>query len=188
MTGRPSGFRYAGILLLALLLALTLKAFVVDAVSVPSGSMEPSILRGDFLLLDKTGFSPSWLGSRTPSRGDVVAFAPPEGAGGGGALIVKRCVASEGDTVSWMDGAVVVNGRVAVPGPADRGEFFRDGAPRVVPPESIFVMGDNQAVSLDSRSWGFIPVRSVVGKAAMIYWSRADDGSVRWPRVCSLVR
>jgi signal peptidase I len=203
--------RYLRILALAIALAATLKAFVVDAVTVPSRSMEPAILPGDSIILDKTGFSPSFLAFRLPSRGDVVAFELPASAGGGerGALGLKRCVAVAGDTVEFRNGEILVNGSVAVTGVADRGELFADGAPRRVPrrgdavdsasdgrtgggstagQDCIFVIGDNHAVSLDSRSWGFLPARSVVGKAAMIYWSRGDGGGVRWPRIGNLVR
>jgi signal peptidase I len=207
--------RYLRILALALVLAVTLKVFVADAVTVPSRSMEPAILPGDCILLDKTGFAPSFLASRLPSRGDVVAFELPAAAGetgdaGGdrrGALALKRCVAVAGDSVEFRDRTILVNGAVAVTGVDDPGPFFADGAPRRVPRagdpagpaddgnpgstaagDCIFVIGDNHAVSLDSRAWGFIPARTVVGKAAMVYWSRAGDGGVRWSRIGTLVR
>jgi signal peptidase I len=202
--------RYLRILALAVALAVTLKVFVADAVTVPSRSMEPAVLPGDFILLDKTGFSPSFLASRLPERGDVVAFDLPEAAGQveeRGALALKRCIAVAGDTVEFRDGAIFVNGAVAVRGIDDRGGFLAEGVPRRVPragdppaagggaddgnapgQDCIFVIGDNHDVSLDSRAWGFIPARSVAGKAAMVYWSRAGDGGVRWSRIGNLVR
>jgi signal peptidase I len=204
--------RYLRILALAVVLAVTLKVFVADAVTVPSRSMEPAVLPGDFILLDKTGFSPSFLASRLPERGDVVAFDLPAAAGEAeerGALALKRCIAVAGDTVEFRDGAILVNGSVAVSGVDDRGGFLAEGVPRRVPragdpavgdaagnadgadaagQDCIFVIGDNHDVSLDSRAWGFIPARSVAGKAAMVYWSRAADGGIRWWRIGTLVR
>ena len=202
MAIRPGGMRYVRILLLALVMAFTLKVFVVDAVTVPTRSMEPAVLHGDYLVIDKTGFSPSFLASRLPGRGDVVAFELPPSAGEGeGALGLKRCIAVAGDTVEYRDGTITVNGAAAVRGVADPGEFLSGGGPRVIPRdgdplddggrapgEYIFVIGDNHDVSVDSRAWGFIPARAVVGKAAMVYWSRGDDGGIRWSRIGNLVR
>lgn len=207
--------RYLRILALSLVLAVTLKVFVADAVTVPSRSMEPAVLPGDCILLDKMGFAPSFIASRLPSRGDVVAFELPAAARDAGeagddrrgALALKRCVAVAGDTVEFRNNAILVNGVVAVTDVSDPGAFFAEGAQRLVPragghavpggagtggdsadQDYIFVIGDNHAVSLDSRTWGFIPASTVVGKAAMVYWSRAADGDVRWSRIGSLVR
>lgn len=195
--------RYLRILALAVALAATLKVFVADAVTVPTRSMDPAILPGDYVLLDKTGFSPSFLASRLPARGDVVAFELPASAAGDerGALALKRCIAVAGDTVGFREGAILVNGAVAVTGVSDAGAFFAGGTSRIVPRggaaaagdgdgpggDQIFVIGDNHAVSLDSRAWGCIPARSVVGKAVMVYWSAGEDG-VRWSRIGTLVR
>ena len=175
-------------LALALVLALTLKTFVVDAVTVPTRSMEPSVLPGDYVLLDKIGFAPSAIASRLPSRGDVVAFDLPDGDPDEGSLGLKRCIAVEGDTVEYRQGTIFVNGVAAVRGVGDGGPVLADGEPHIVPDDGVFVFGDNHAVSLDSRTWGWIPARSVVGKAALVYWSLGDDGAVRWSRVGSLVR
>lgn len=240
MTPRTGRLHYARILVVGLLLAFALKMFVLDAVYVPSRSMENAVLPGDYLILDKTGYAPGWLAFRTPARGDVVAFTLPGGLEGGadpgGAMILKRCVATAGDLVSYRDGEILVNGEPAVTGVSDPGEFFRDGAPRrvprrgdIVPLDSahcplwrefilreghtleyapgggmtldgrpaesytvggdyIFVMGDNHPVSLDSRTWGFIPARGVVGKAAFIYWSVAGTGGVNWGRIGTIIR
>jgi signal peptidase I len=240
MTARPAGLRYGGILAAALLAAFALKLFVLDAVHVPSRSMEPAILHGDFLLLDKTGYSPAALAFRHPRRGDVVAFDPPAGspeaAAAAGSLILKRCVAVAGDTIAWRGGALSVNGSAVAPGVADPGPLFTDGTPHPVPRKGdripldsahcalwkkfiaaeghtigdapgggmtidgtpadtytvredyMFVMGDNHAVSLDSRTWGFVPERGIAGTAILVYWSLSDGGGVRWDRVGSLVR
>ena len=239
MTTRPGAIRYAGMLMVVIPLALTLKIFVLDAVYVPGRSMEPAVLPGDFLVLDKTGYAPAALAFRTPGRGEVVAFTLPGGDGGSadaaGSLILKRCVATAVDMVAFRGGGLLVNGRATVPGIADRGPFFADDLPRPVPRKGdsipldsahcalwrdfivreghslgyaetggmvldgapadsytveqdyIFVMGDNHGVSLDSRTWGFIPSDRVVGTALMIYWSLGDGGGVRWDRIGTLV-
>jgi signal peptidase I len=240
MTHRTGRLHYARILLVGVLLALTLKMFVLDAVYVPSRSMERAVLPGDYLILDKTGYAPGWFAFRTPDRGDVVAFTLPGGMEGTadeeGAMILKRCIATAGDSIAWRDGEITVNGAAAVSGIADPGAFFRnggggrvprkgdtipldsahcslwrdfivreghtldyapgggmalDGAPAgayAVECDYIFVLGDNHAISLDSRSWGFIPARDVVGKAFLIYWSVGDDGSVNWGRIGTSIR
>lgn len=239
MTTRSAALHYGRILLIVLLLAATLKIFVLDAVAVPSRSMEPAILAGDFLLLDKTGYTPGFLSFRRPGRNEVVAFTLPAGFEGsapdGGSLLLKRCVATAGDTVTFGDGDLLVNGVRAVGGIGDGGVLSGDGRPRAVPrrgdsilldsagcalwsdfigreghsvghegggaitldgapadtytveQDYIVVIGDNHPVSLDSRTWGYIPTSRVVGKAVMIYWSLGDDGSVRWNRIGSLV-
>ncbi len=243
MTTSTGPFRYFRILLVAALLGLTLKLFVLDAVVVPGRSMSETILPGDALLLDKTGYSPPALAFRTPSRGEIVAFTLPEGREGTGgadagrppgALILKRCVAAPGDLIGFSAGTITVNGSAAVTGVADGGPFLREGDVRRVPrrgdaipldsarcalwrdfieaeghalsyspgggmalngapsdtfyvtDDYFFAMGDNHAVSLDSRTWGFIPADRVVGKAVMIYWSRDDTGGVRWNRILTL--
>ena len=201
--------------------------------------MEPAVLPGDYLILDKTGYSPGWIAFRTPDRGDVVAFTlegKEGGAPGDGAMILKRCVAAPGDSIAYADGTIVVNGAAVVSGVGDPGGFFTDGAARRVPRRGdtialdsahcslwrdfimkeghtleyaprgamrldgapaetytverdyIFVMGDNHAISLDSRTWGFIPARDVVGEALMIYWSLADGGGVNWNRIGAIIR
>ncbi len=241
---QPTGpLRTFRILLVAVVLSLTLKLFVLDAVYVSSRSMSGAVLPGDFLLLDKTGYTPSMFALRTPARGEIVAFTLPEGREGGGgaqggrdagAMILKRCVATAGDEIGFSGGRISVNGSVAVPGVADGGPFLREDAPRRVPRRGdaipldsahcalwrdfieaeghslgyapgggmtldgspadtfivqhdyFFVMGDNHALSLDSRTWGFIPSECVVGKAVMIYWSRDDAGDVRWDRLLTL--
>ena len=124
-TGPLRTFR---ILLVAVVLSLTLKLFVLDAVYVASRSMSGAVLPGDFLLLDKTGYTPSMFALRTPARGEIVAFTLPEGREGGGgaeggrdagAMILKRCVATAGDEIGFSGGRISVNGSVAVPGVAD---------------------------------------------------------------------
>ena len=138
MTHRTGRLHYARILIVGVLLALSLKLFVIDAVYVPSRSMESAVLPGDYLILDKTGYTPGWLAFREPGRGEVVAFTlrgGMEGTADGeeGPVILKRCVAAAGDTIAYRDGRIVVNGAAAASGVTEPGGFFRDDAPVRVP-------------------------------------------------------
>jgi len=197
-----------------LVLAAALKLFVLDAVVVSGGSMEGTLLAGDFLLVDKTGYAPMAAvqhiltvlgdpfslppGTGVPSRGEVVAFtlpgsatrpAPASGAAADSdAIIIKRCVALPGDSLRLDGHTLRVNG-VPVAVLDEPGEFFTGRAPDdyTVEEDHIFVLGDNLPASRDSRTWGFLPVERVIGRALFIYWSLGSAGSVRWDRVGTFV-
>jgi signal peptidase I len=255
--GRARFFRRvkdaAEILGVTVLLALVLKTFVIDAVHVPSASMENTLLVGDFLLVNKFVYGPCtprflpFRGSRlpvfrlpgpgVPRRGDVIVFYAPEEETHH-RLYVKRVVAVPGDTVMIRRGLLTVNGAaVDLPararvsgkpapdfGPAvvpkkgemiplgeaeasrweplverdghtcargPGGEVIIDGTPQReyrVGQEYFFVLGDNRDESLDSRSWGFVPFESIVGRAMVVYWSVDPDSGVRWSRTGTVVR
>lgn len=222
----------------AIAAALLLRTFVFEALRIPSHSMEPSLLPGDFVVVNK-------LPSSGPRRGEVFAFHSPKGDGGshGAELYVKRCIAVPGDSVAMADGIVWVNGvrcdillRAGVPdgtrnalagihrtwviprpgeqialdestlpvwhplvereghrvtaGPA--GEILVDGikaASYRVEQRHFFFAGDNAADSYDSRYWGLLPERAILGKAILIYWSWDSTLSTfRWSRVGMIVR
>ncbi|MRR10513.1 signal peptidase I [bacterium] len=208
---------WAAALLWAAVIALLLRAFVLQAFRIPSGSMEDTLLAGDFLFVNKFvyGVKLPFTGRtlvpalRLPVPGDVVVFAYPLD----GRDFIKRCVAVAGDTVLVRDRRLYVNGRRPdepyavhkawdqVAAPAARAGAFRadyqraweqrafvnlpwmrdDFGPVVVPPQCIFVMGDNRDNSLDSRFWGPLPTAALLGRAEFIYWSwDADDGRTPW--------
>lgn len=193
---------------LTVALALAVKTFVVDAVHVPSASMENTLMVGDFVLVNKFVYGASTprflplVGSRlpvlrlpapgSPRRGDVIVFYAPDGAPP--RLYVKRLVGLPGDTVMLRGGALVVNGvEIALPESAKRPQKpVPDFGPVVVPAagEKIlyFVLGDNRDDSLDSRAWGFVPFDRVVGRAMMIYWSVDSRTGIRWGRPGTVVR
>ena len=198
----------AEIFAVTVVLALAVKTFVVDAVHVPSASMENTLLVGDFVLVDKFVYGPSTprflpiLGSRlpvlrlpfpgSPGRGDVIVFYAPEGTPA--RLYVKRVVGLPGDTVMLRGGALIVNGE-EIPSPRSAKpvrEPVPDFGPVVVPKagEAIlyFVLGDNRDDSLDSRAWGFVPLERIVGRAMMIYWSVDGRTGIRWTRAGTVVR
>lgn len=145
----------------ALLLA-ALVVFVVWAplqpVRIPSESMSPTLREGDHVLLDRQ--------DDEANRGDLVAFAR-SGAG----MAVKRIVATGGDQVSVEDGVLHINGAPVIEPYVDLrrqdGVFF---GPVTVPPDAVFVLGDNRLNSADSRSFGTVPRNSIVGEVAIRLW------------------
>jgi signal peptidase I len=175
---------YIEAILIALILALFIRTFVVQAFKIPSGSMLHTLLIGDHILVSKfiygikNPFSDSVLiPVKSPQRGDIVVFKYPENPK---LDYIKRVIATAGDTLEIRNKKVFING-VAAEDP--HGEFRdphilspsespRDNyGPITVPEESIFVMGDNRDNSYDSRFWGFVNLKAVRGKAFIIYWS-----------------
>ncbi len=273
-------------LIFAIVVALLLKIFVVEAYRIPTGSMENTLLVGDFLLVNKFIYGSKSLQYlpftdisipyfqlpplRRPQRGDVVVFEwpgdrdqvkPPEPVN-----YIKRCVGTPGDTVQVIDRVVYVNSKL-VPYPAGvkfdtyaimpkgypNPQIFPEGSdwnedyygPIVVPKKGeivhlsksdflrwrifidreghtcdlrdttvyvdnkpattyivrnnyYFMMGDNRENSLDSRFWGFVPFKNIVGEAMIVYWSWDPNipfysifsklGSVRWGRIGMLIK
>lgn len=273
-------------LIFAIIAALLLKTFVVEAYRIPTGSMENTLLVGDFLLVNKFIYgskSPQYLpftdiqlpyfqlpSLRTPRHGDVIVFEwpgdrdqvkPPEPTN-----YIKRCIGLPGDTVQVINRLLYVNSGI-VPYPTDvkfealtmlpkgypNPQIFPEGSdfnednygPIVVPHKGelipldqsdylkwkifirreghscdiqggtvyvdgkpvknysiednyYFMMGDNRENSLDSRFWGFVPFKNIVGEAMIVYWSWDPEipfyslfsklGSVRWGRIGMLIR
>lgn len=193
---------YAEAIGMALLLALFIRTFIVQAFKIPSGSMIPTLQIGDHILVNKLAY-----GVRVPyleqylvsfqkvQRGDVIVFIFPEDRSKD---FIKRVVGVAGDAVEVRDKKIFINGKqVDDPhahfegdDPQGIGLPSRDGyGPRVVPENHIFVMGDNRDRSYDSRFWGFVNLDDVRGKAFLVYWSwDGADRWVRWERLGSLIR
>jgi signal peptidase I len=198
-----STFReYAEAIIMALLLALFIRTFIVQAFKIPSGSMIPTLAIGDHILVNKLSYGvriPFWedylLEFDTPDRGDVIVFIFPEDRSKD---FIKRVVAVGGDSVEIRQKKVYINGKPV----ADPHAYFKDGdftgeiqpgqnnfSPRTVPKGHLFVMGDNRDSSHDSRFWGFVNNDDVRGKAFLIYWSwDGTDRWVRWERLGNLIR
>ena len=193
---------YGEALFVALLLALFIRTFVVQAFKIPSGSMLPTLQIGDHILVNKFvyGVRLPFLDAEIadfgdPSRGDVVVFVYPEDPQKD---FIKRVVAVGGDTVEVRDKRLLVNGE-AVSDPYATYAEGLDGVPVptrdqfgpfAVPPGEIFVMGDNRDRSYDSRFWGPVKVDHVKGKAFLIYWSWNGPWTrphVRWERIGHLI-
>lgn len=160
---------------IVVLITVGLRTFVFVPYEIPSGSMEETIMTGDMVFSEKISYY-----AREPQRGDIVTFDDPEVAG---RTLIKRVIAVGGQTVDLQDGYVVVDG-VVLDEPYTNGkESFplartapgKDIAfPYTVPEGELWVMGDNRTASQDSRYFGSIPVKSVTGRGAMIYWPISD--------------
>jgi signal peptidase I len=152
-------------LAVAVVLALAVRA-AVHIYSIPSASMTPTLRAGDVVLVTR-------YGSGHPDSGEVIVFRDPRGD----ELLIKRVVAVPGELVESRLGRLHIGGFTkAEPYLAD---VTASGAidSQIVPADSYFVMGDNRADSIDSRSFGSIPRRLVVGRARLILWSRGGPGA-----------
>jgi signal peptidase I len=188
-------------ILIAVIIALFIRTFVVQAFKIPSGSMKPTLQVGDHILVNKFiyGVKIPYLSTvvlpfKDPQRGDIVVFKFPVDPRKD---FIKRVIALPGDVVEIRDKTIFINARRVN---HDFGVFSdprtiagnlkpRDNlGPITVPKDALFVMGDNRDESFDSRFWGFVPIRDVSGKAFIIYWSwDSDDFSVRWRRLAGLL-
>ncbi len=191
---------YAEALLTALILALLIRSFVVQAFKIPSGSMLPTLQIGDHILVSKFAyglrlpypFEKTLVSWRQPRRGDVIVFVYPRDRSKD---FIKRVVAVEGDTVEIRHKHLYINGKRV----KDSHAYFAEGSrempgprdnlgPLTVPPHHVFVMGDNRDRSHDSRYWGFVNLDDIKGKAFLIYWSwDGRDRWVRWERIGDII-
>ncbi len=186
-------WEYAKSILIALLIALFIRTFIVQAFRIPSGSMIPTLLVGDHILVNKLVYR---FGD--PRRLDVVVFRFPLDRRKD---YIKRVIGLPGDRVEIVDKVVYINGKPlrepyvqhTDPRIIPRGVQPRDNyGPVVVPPGHYFVMGDNRDSSYDSRFWGFVSRKAFIGKALIIYFSWNPHGSnplhwVRWRRIGKLI-
>ena len=198
-TRRKSLFReYSEAIIIAVLLALFIRQFAVQAFTIPSGSMMDTLLIGDYILVNKFLFgaeiplSDTHLpGLREPQRGDIVVFKYPNDETRD---FIKRIIAIDGDTIQVRENRVVLNGQpieepYVRPGsftgpPAGQCSYAYGCEPLKVPADSYFVMGDNRDNSQDSRYWGFVRREKIRGKAFVIYWSWNGEGHwLRWRRL-----
>jgi len=167
-------------IIIAIILALVIRTFVVQAFKIPSGSMIPTFKIGDRIFVNKflygakipfTDFNLPAV--RQPKRGDIIVFISPEAPKKD---FVKRLIASEGEKVEIKDGKIFVNGK-EVDEPSIKpyyyynvGDYGAEGKVIEVPKDSYFALGDNSASSRDSRYWGFVPKKNLLGKVVLIYW------------------
>ena len=190
-TFRKSTIReYFESIVIAVILALFVRTWVVQAFKIPTGSMENNLLIGDHLLVNKFVFGPTTaidravMPVRDIKRGDIVVFKYPVEPERD---FIKRVIGLPGDTIELRAKKVYVNGQpldepyVHFLTPASEGSEVTSAdvrehyGPVTVPSGQYFVMGDNRDNSQDSRYWGFLPRSYVKGKAMMIYWSYEVD-------------
>jgi signal peptidase I len=201
---------YAEAIGIAILLALFIRTFVVQAFKIPSGSMLPTLQIGDHLLVNKFiyGIRLPFAGTllvpiKEPKRGDIIVFRFPRDRS---TDYIKRVVGLPGDKFEIRDKTLLINDHQiddphahytsaeVLPG----GLSPKDNlGPIVVPPDKYFVMGDNRDNSSDSRFWGFVDEADILGKAMIIYWSWDIDepllsvdrfSSIRWDRLGDIIR
>ncbi|GFN23956.1 signal peptidase I [Thermanaeromonas sp. C210] len=158
-------------LVIAAVLAMIIRAFLITPFWIPSGSMEPTLYPGDRILVNRLVYRFS-----EPQRGDVVVFRYPLEPNRD---YVKRVIAVGGDTIEAHDNKIYVNGQPLNESYLPPGVVHSDFGPIKVPADSYFVMGDNRNISSDSRVWGPLERRFVIGKAAFIYWPLSRLGLIR---------
>jgi signal peptidase I len=177
---KPVIYEWLESAVIAFILAMVIRAFIIQAFKIPTGSMRPTLLEGDAILVNKfiygarfplTGWQLPAV--RQPKRGDVVVFIYPNDPKKD---FIKRMVATEGETVEIKNGTIYVNDKPLLDAAFNqkyyynRGEYGQMDNKIVVPKDSYFVLGDNSASSQDSRYWGFVPKKNMLGKAILIYW------------------
>jgi signal peptidase I len=192
-------------IVIAVILALFVRTWVVQAFKIPTGSMENNLLIGDHLLVNKfmlgptaTGLERALLPVRAVRRGEIIVFKYPEEPERD---FIKRVIGLPGETLELRTKKVYINGKpldepyvhfltaASAFSEVTSSDVQVNYGPVTVPPDQYFVMGDNRDNSQDSRYWGFLPRGHVKGKALMIYWSYEGDdmGSiltqVRWERL-----
>jgi signal peptidase I len=197
---RSTAGEYAEALIVAVVLALIIRTFLFQAFRIPSGSMENTLLVGDFLFVNKFLYGaelPFTGGKRLPgfsdpAAGDIIVFRYPRDPSQD---YIKRCVAVEGDVVEYKNKVLFVNGEERVEDFAKHAEGTtlrpnRDSfGPVTVPADHLFMMGDNRDRSADSRMWGFLPEKNIRGKALFIYFSWDGPRSrIRFSRLLDLIR
>ena len=189
-------------ILVAILIALVIRTFVVQAFKIPSGSMKQTLQIGDHILVNKFIFGvkvPYWnktiIPIKSPQHGDIIVFKYPKDPNKD---FIKRVVGVAGDIIESRDKQLYLNhkpvnhdyGIHTDPHIMSGNNKPRDNfGPITVPPNSLFVMGDNRDESYDSRFWGFVDLKAVNGKAFIIYWSwdKLNFG-VRWNRLGQILR
>ena len=191
-------------IVIAVLIALFIRTFVVQAFKIPSSSMEPTLLVGDYILVNKFIFGiripytdMKFVQLKHPERGDVIVFIYPKDTSKD---FIKRVIGTAGEKVEIVQNKIFINGK-QIDDPWGHFEKYdwtkylqtmEKFGPVVVPKDCLFVLGDNRDNSQDSRFWGFVNVNAVKGKAFIIYfsWNRLSQSlldNVRWARLAKLI-
>ncbi|HOW56906.1 MAG TPA: signal peptidase I [Smithellaceae bacterium] len=193
---------YAEAIIIAILIAVVIRTFIIAAYKIPSGSMKPTLLIGDHLMVNKfiygvkiPYFRKTIIPVTDPERGDIIVFIYPQDRSKD---YIKRVIGKGGDKIEIKNKKIFLNGKEYSDGvgvysdskiyPAAINERDNFG-PVTVPQGHLFVMGDNRDESMDSRFWGFVDLKDVEGKALIIYWSwDAEERSPRLGRLGNLLK
>ena len=167
-------------IIVAFILAMIIRTFVIQAFKIPSGSMRSTLLEGDLILVNKFIYGAkipfidlNLPALRQPKKGDVIVFIYPDSPKKD---FIKRLAGLPGETLEIKNGTVYVNDKPLIDSIFNqryyynRGEFGQEGRKIKIPDDNFFVLGDNSASSQDSRYWGFVPRKNILGKALVIYW------------------
>lgn len=197
---------YIEAIIIAILIALFIRTFIVAAYKIPSRSMEPTLLVGDHLLVNKFVYGIKipvirkiLIPFTEPNREDIIVFIYPHDRSKD---FIKRVIGVSGDKIEIKNKKIFINDKqytdkygiysdsVVYPASLQPRDNF---GPVVVPPHAVFVMGDNRDESADSRFWGFVDLKDVEGKALIIYWSWNSEEKedilwkLRWNRLGNLL-
>ncbi len=154
----------------ALVIVVVINVFLAQATRVEGQSMEPSLHDNQRLIIEKVSYY-----VRLPQRGDIIVLRLPNRRSD---PLIKRVIGLPGETVEITDGNVLINGQVLDEPYLDQ-STYQGMAPRVVPEDEVFVLGDNRGFSNDSRAFGFVPFSDIVGRAWFRYWPPDEVGFVR---------
>ena len=159
------------VVVVAVVLAVVLRVFIITPFYIPSESMLPTLQINDRILVSKVNYY-----IKEPQRGEVVVFNYPRDPK---QVFVKRCIAVGGETVEARNSILFINGNIVDEKYLPDGLYFRNFGPTQVPEGSYFMLGDNRNNSDDSRSWGFVTKDLLIGKAVIKIWPFERAGKVR---------
>lgn len=154
-------------IIIALIIALILRHFVVESYATPTTSMEPTVKIGDRMFCNKFIYR-----FEEPQRGDIVVFKPPSKAEAGKRLYLKRIIGVEGENIEIKNGKVYINGK-SLKEPYIKEEPYYEGCEYCkmkIPKGTVFAMGDNRNNSADSHIWGPLSKKNILGRIFVTYW------------------
>ncbi|HBG61503.1 MAG: signal peptidase I [Omnitrophica WOR_2 bacterium GWF2_38_59] len=169
-------------IIIALILAIFIRAFFIQAFKIPSGSMRPTLIERDRLMVNKLRYGPliPFTKIRLPGfskikRGDVIVFVYPQDKKRD---FIKRVIGLPREMLEISEGDIYINGKM-IDDPLIKNRYYynrensqygKPGQIIEIPSGQVFVLGDNSQSSHDSRYWGFVPMENIIGKAEFIYW------------------
>ena len=167
-----SGFEWVAVVVGAVVVALVVRTFLLQAFSIPSGSMETTLEINDRLLVNKLSYQFGEV-----ERGDIVVFLKPDSLSSPYDDLIKRVIGLPGDVIEGRDNQIFINGEALVETYLDDDVVIRDFNSVEVPADHVFVMGDNRSNSADSRVFGPINVDRIEGEAFLRYWPFSRMGT-----------